>query len=233
MIPTRISATIVSATDLSATAREVTLRPQKPIRFLAGSFVNLFLPTDGGVVRRAYSISSDPVQVETFTISVRRVPQGLGSTFFWQPDVVGKTVEVMGPLGRNTSDKLTHNRVFLFGFGIGVSVIKALAHYCVNQPSIRQIVIMTGNRNEEEVLYRAEFEHLAATDRRVVFHPVLSNPLNPHTTDRAGFIQQHVHNFDFTNSSIYLCGQPHACTALQDVIHAQGDAGADMFVESF
>lgn len=233
MTPIRTTATITNVVDLSTTAREITIRPETPFSFLAGAFVNVFLPSDTGPVRRAYSISSDPTHTDTFTLSIRCVPHGVGSAFFWQPDIVGRRLEVMGPLGRNTSDTLTKDRIFLFGFGIGVSVIKALAHYAVSQPLIQEITIMTGNRNEDDILYGADFESLATNDPRVHFRPVLSDSLASDTNFRVGFIQQHIGDLDFSNASIYICGQPHACVALQEAIHAQGATGSQVIVESF
>ena len=39
----KFSGIITAVTDLSPTAREVTIQPSEPIDFVAGSFVNVFI----------------------------------------------------------------------------------------------------------------------------------------------------------------------------------------------
>ena len=48
--------TIVRVTDLTKTAKEVTIKTEAQINFIPGQFVNLFMEIGGEKVRRAYSI---------------------------------------------------------------------------------------------------------------------------------------------------------------------------------
>src|SRR5690349_25146996 len=100
----QMKAKVRRATDLSPSAREITLTLPQPLDFSPGAFVNLFVERDGTRVRRAYSISSSHTNQREITLSVRRndAPTSL-SPVFWQPGVEELPVSIMGPLGLNTA----------------------------------------------------------------------------------------------------------------------------------
>ena len=230
---TRTTARIHSVTDLSPTAREIVFVPETPLTFLAGAFVNIFIPSEDGPKRRAYSISSDPSDATTFALSIRRVIGGEVSPFFWQPDVIGKTIDIMGPLGMNTVDKLTRPRVFLVGFGIGVSVIKSLAHHLSTAPHVEELIILTGHRNQTEHLYKDMFEDLAQNDPRISVRTAFSDP---HATDdatRKGYVHEHLDGLTFDGSDVYLCGADVPCELFQKTVAALGATDVRYSIESF
>jgi NAD(P)H-flavin reductase len=228
----KMIATISGVRDLSPTAREIELTLPRPLTFVPGAFINVFFPVAREKIRRAYSISSDPAQNTTITISIRNVSGGKAGQFFWNDDIIGNNVEIQGPLGLNTIDKMQKPRAFLFGFGIGVSVIKAVAHALVNNPRVEEIVIMTGNRDESEILYKEFFERLADSFPHVSFTYALTRG------DRSrgipiGYIQDHIGDFDFNDADVYVCGQEAACTALVDTIKKKRPSNSAFLVEAF
>ncbi len=228
----KMTATISRFTDLSKTAREVRLTLPRPLIFLPGAFINVFFDVSGEKIRRAYSISSDPAENTEITVSIRNVSGGKAGQFFWNDDIVGKKVEIQGPLGLNTIDKMQKPRAFLFGFGIGVSVIKAVAHALVENPRVEEIVIMTGNRDENEVLYKEFFERLAESFPRVSFTYAVTRG-NASRGIPIGYIQDHIGDFDFNDADVYVCGQEAACTALVDTIKQRAPRNSTFLVEAF
>lgn len=228
----RMSATIDRVEDLSPTAREVTLRLPEPLGFLPGAFVNVFVDKDGTKERRAYSISSDHVNQQEITLSIRKTTPESVSALFWHPDVTGLPLTLMGPLGLNTADKIEHDRVFLFAFGIGISVVKSLMHYLVLQDHIRDITVVTGSRTEDEILYRRVLEEIAHEDARVQVRFVVSRPYD---TDYAftGYVQDHIGDFNFAHSTVYICGQKKSCALLQQTIEAKTDEPVQFLIEAF
>lgn len=229
----RLPATITRITDLSPTAREITLTLPEPLDFIAGAFVNVFITHDGVRNRRAYSISSDEDSKSEITLSIRKGSQGGMSELFWSPDVKEMPIEVMGPLGLNTADKITEPRVFLFSFGIGVSVIKGLLHHLRARKDIQEITIVTASRTEEEVLYKEFFETEKAADPRIKTRFVISNPLDPSYT-YTGKLHDYVTDFTFEHATVHLCGKKDACASLQEAIQHQpyGDS-AQFLIEAF
>mgnify|MGYP002083423534 CR=1 FL=1 len=228
-----MSAKITAVRDVSPTAREVTLVLPEPLEFMAGAFINVFVEKEGKRERRAYSISSDPENQQEITLSIRRTntPTSL-SPIFWKDDVLSLPIDIMGPLGLNTADKITRPRIFLFAFGIGVSVVKGLVHHLLAQQETEELVIVTGSRTEEEVLYKVFFETLEAQDARVTTRFVLSQPMD-RSYPYKGYIHNHIADFNFSNATVYICGQSVACTALREAIRAQVPVDPEFLIEAF
>ncbi len=227
----KITGTISAIVDLSATARDITISLEAPLHFNAGSFVNVFVPTATGTERRAFSISSSDLTGDTITISIRHNPSGKVSPMFWGQNVIGTTVQVMGPLGLNTADIMLSKRVFLFGFGVGAGVIKSLADHFLKRPAIESITIITGNRDATEILHKDYFDSIS-TKPKVSCTYVVSTTL-PDYDYPTGYIQDHLGGLDFNNCLVYVCGQEVACQAVIDTVKRAAPQNCQFFVEGF
>lgn len=228
----KTSATIIAVRDLSATAREVTLQLRNPMHCIAGSFINLFMDINGISVRRAYSVVSFDATGTTITLAIRLTLDGAMTPRFWDTDIIGRTVDIMGPLGLNTANKMHNSKIYLFGFGIGAGVIKSLAEHFSTQESVEQIIILTGNRSRDEILYRDYFDTLAHRHPKLSITYVISQPSSQHSY-ASGYIQDHISNYDFSNSDIYICGAEIACNALSETIKKDSPVNCNFFIEGF
>ena len=224
--------TICALRDVSPTAREVDISLPEELGFTAGAFINIFVEKNGEKLRRAYSLSSSDTEQQKVSIAIRKVPNGAVGPLFWDDNMLGTTIDIMGPLGLNTMDKMKSSRVFLFGFGIGAGVIKSLALSLLTKKEVTELHIMTGSVTEDEIVFKDEFNKLVETDARVTFVPVVSNPL-PNSVRHAGYIQNHIENLDFSNADVYICGQEVACSALRTAIEAKQPQGTNFFIEAF
>ena len=229
----KMKATIIGFTDLSESAREIQLQLPSPFPFMPGAFVNVFFMLNNERVRRAYSISSDNADETHITLSIRKTPGGLAGQFFWKEDIIGTEVEIQGPLGLNTADKMHHTKVFLFGFGIGVSVIKALTHYLIHNKTVRTIHIMTGSRDENDVMYKEFFQDVVQKNPHITYTYIVSRPSPDTPTNRTGYIQDHIENLQFDASDVYVCGQEKACNDLIAKIKTTNPTDCSFFVEAF
>jgi len=220
--------------DLSPTAREITFHLKEDFDFKAGQFINIFEKINKEKVRRAYSLSSDPKNKKEITISVRRKKDGFLSKTFWDYDILEKEFQIMGPLGKNTSDKITHSKVFIFGFGIGVSAIKSVLSDLLHRDDIKEIYLATGSFNEEEIIYKDFFEKIKKefSEKFIKTRYVLSNPMDKNYS-YIGYIQKYINDFDFNNSNIYICGQNIACESLKKEIEEKKPKDFNFTIESF
>lgn len=218
--------------DLSSTAREVTFTLTEPLEFQAGSFVNLFIEKNGEKLRRAFSISSSETDTNRISVSIRLTPDGAVTPLFWKEDIVGTPIEVMGPLGVNTVDKMLSKRIFLFGFGVGAGVVKSVAEHFSKQSDIESIVIITGNRSEDDILHRDYFDALAKQHSNVTVDYVLPAS-DPNPNYKKGYVQNHLSDFNFDNSDVYVCGQEVACNALVETVKSHNPNNCNFFIEAF
>lgn len=223
---------ITSVVPLTETAKEVTVTFPKAFECLPGSFVNFFMDIEGTLVRRAYSVVATNKETKTLTLSIRLTPDGTMTPEFWKSNIVGRTIKIMGPMGFNTADKLSHKTIHLFGYGIGAGVIKAIADYSLQNSKVKQISITTGSRSENDIVYGEYFRNLAKEYQYVSTRFVISNPADP-TYPYKGYVQDFIEGLNFDDSDIYMCGRENACKSLVEKIKETEPKDASFFVESF
>ncbi len=230
----KVQGTIQAIHELSSTAREVHISLDETLDIVAGCFVNIFITIDGEVHRRAYSIASDCDTKKEIQLAIRRKEGGTVSSQFWARDIIGTRLQIMGPLGLNTVDKMQSERVFLIGYGIGVSVIKSLMHAIIKNPNIKEIHIIMGCKDEGEMLYKDFFTQHESADSRVTTRFVLSKS-NDKSYPYIGFAQEYISDYNFNNADVYICGQTIACNSAKSAILAQSNGGDSIqfFIEDF
>ena len=229
----KVTGQITNIVDLSETAKEVHISLSEPLDFLPGSFVNVFMDIGGEKVRRAYSISSSLNNQKEITITVRLSPNGTMTPLFWNNNIsIGHNVDLMGPLGLNTVDKMNHEKVYLFAFGVGAGVVKSIADYFANIKKVEHLTIFTGSRSEDEILYKDYFNGLMENSKNILVKHVVSQ-LPEGSAIPKGYIQDHIEGLDFNNSDVYVCGQEVACNALVEKVKSTNPTDCSFFVEAF
>lgn len=228
----KLTGTITNIIDLSKTAKEVQIKLSESAGFIPGSFLNVFLNINGEKVRRAYSISSSSKDQNNISFTIRLSPEGTMSPLFWKKDMIGENLELMGPLGLNTVDKMIKPNIYLFAFGIGIGVVKSIADYFINQKKVDSVTIVTGSRSVDEILYKEYFDNLRNKNSNVLVSNVVSQAVEGQNILR-GYIQDHIGGFNFDNSSVYVCGQEKACNDLVEKIKTTNPVGCEFFIEGF
>ena len=229
----KVTGEITKIVDISETAKEIHIRLVEFLDFLPGSFVNVFMDIGGEKVRRAYSISSSSNNQKEITITVRLSPGGVMTPLFWGNNIcVGQRVDLMGPLGLNTVDKMNHKKVYLFAFGIGAGVVKSIADHFTNTQKIDYLTIITGSRSKDEILYRDYFNGLMENSKNITVKHVISK-LPEDSNLLRGYIQDHIEEFDFNNGDVYVCGQEKACNDLVAKVKSTNPTDCNFFIEAF
>ncbi len=186
----------------------------------------------GATVRRAFSISSSDSIQNMVSISMRESKNGVLSPLFWEKDLTGTHIELMGPLGVNTGDAMYAPSAYLFAYGVGAGVVKSILDHLIRNGTKKRIVVMTGSRAENEILHREYFDSVAKNYPSVEVRHVLSQP-EEGSGFRKGYIQDHLDGIDFNSSDVYACGQEIACTSLVEKISAQKPKHCTFIVEAF
>ena len=228
----KITGKIIKITDLSKTAKEISIDLSEPLEFIPGSFVNVFFNVNGEKVRRAYSISSTSKNNENISLSIRLSPTGAITPMFWEKDMTGEYIELMGPLGLNTVDKMNQNKVYLFAFGIGIGVVKSIADYFTEIRNVDSLTIISGSRCEDEILYNDYFKEILDKHKNVLYSNVVSKG-DLESKIQVGHIQDFISDFDFNDSDVYVCGQEKACNDLVLKVNSLNHSNCNFFVEGF
>ena len=132
--------------------------------FKAGQFVTLGLhiPTEGKIVRRAYSIASQPEQKKYFELVIRwvrkPVPGRLTTELFSKKE--GDEIVWVKPTGIFTINEKLHNgapdnrRMVLIGGGTGLAPFISYSLHMKAIGSTREIVVLHGASYVDELSYR-------------------------------------------------------------------------------
>ena len=132
--------------------------------FKAGQFVTLgtYIPTEGKIIRRAYSIASPPERKKYFELLIRwvrkPVPGRLTTDLFNKKE--GDEIFWVKPVGIFTVNEKMHDgspdnrRMVLIGGGTGLAPFIAYALHLKSIGSKREIIILHGASYVDELSYR-------------------------------------------------------------------------------
>lgn len=177
--------------------------------FAAGQYLTVFLNVDGMPINRAYSISSSPKEALDgfYTLTIKYVEGGLASRYILDTWEVGTPVEVSAPEGTFEYQPLRDApHVIAVAGGSGITPFLSLAKAIVDGDEEFTMTLLYGSRTVDNILFREEFDRLAAaTDKLNVVH-VLSHEEREgyeHGFVTAELIQKYAPSGPY---SVFLCG---------------------------
>jgi ferredoxin-NADP reductase len=191
--------------------------------FVPGQFLQIHFEVQGKPLRRSYSIANyagDPLNpAGDIEIAVSYVPGGVATELLSNLRE-GESIEASGPYGRFClHDNDTNARYLLVATGTGVTPYRAMLPLLAALQAKRgiEVCVFYGARNEQELLYAAEFDAFAARVPGFRFIPCFSRaPRTPaRADDRRGYVQQAVAEFapHAERDIAYLCGNPNMVDA--------------------
>ena len=194
-VPPTFDVRVTGARPLSPQVRELALERADgaPFVFEAGQWVSLVLPLPEGEVRRAYSISSPPDGSPGFRIAVTKVTGGPGSTYL-HGLAAGGSLRAVGPQGFFTRPPDLASPCLFVATGTGVAPLRSMMLHAASRSSpapAAPMWLLFGVRTEADILYRDDFEALAARAPNVRLFFSLSRP-GEGWKGRAGYVQEHV-----------------------------------------
>lgn len=190
-IPT-FDAKLISARALAPGVRELVFERAdgEPLDFIAGQWLKLVLPTEGGELRRAYSIASAPKGDARFELAVTHVDDGPGSGYLHALEP-GATLTAIGPQGVFYRPPDRKGPVLFVGTGTGVTPLRSMLVDAVHKNEQGTFWLLFGARHPEDILYKEEFEALTKDHPNVRVFVTLSKP-DEKWKGRTGYVQSHV-----------------------------------------
>lgn len=200
--------------------------------FRAGQFIQIhFAYADGTPTRRSFSVGTigdGGGTIARLEIAVSYV-EGGAATILLSALEEGGEVDASGPYGRFCLQDTDENRRYLLvATGTGITPYRAML------PELRRLILaggrevalVQGARNEEELLYAADFEAFAVEVPGFSYYPCLSRAARaaPGSNDRRGRVQVALAELapDPETDIAYLCGNPEM---VDEVFATLKDAG--------
>lgn len=203
--------------------------------YMPGQYVVLSAPLGPGgrEVRRAYSLAAwQAGRPKAYELGIKREPQGLMSSWVWDALRPGQRVRVLPPKGDFVLQPASGERV-LIGAGIGITPMRAMLHAALSEPG--RVLLFHAARHEDELLYREEFERLAARFPTFHYLPTVSRPGTDWPgargrLDAGGIIEHLLHP---AVAQFYLCASDAVMASLTAGFEAAGILPSAIHREAF
>ena len=145
--------------DCISIAFDVPRELQKEFQFVAGQ--NITIKTDLDDTRRSYSICSSPSEGE-LRVAVKKVANGVFSSFANEKLKKGDLLEVMSPTGTFTSAISPKNKkeYVFFAAGSGITPVISIIKAILNGEPESRVTLVYGNKNTSSIIFKEELEAL-------------------------------------------------------------------------
>jgi len=207
-----------------------------PLRFEAGQFLTFHLDVDGQALRRAYSLSSSPLDGPTATITVKRVDGGRASSWIHDHLAPGATLRALGPSGSFVARDV--KELVLIAGGSGITPIVSLAETALRTRDDVSVRLVYGNRGEGDIIFRDRLAALARSHDALTVDHVLESPPEG-WTGRTGRLDAEVLAGwldalgEADSRAYWICGPEPMMDAARDALRARGVPADAIFEERF
>jgi len=236
----KFKAKVTAIKDLTYDIKELTLKLLEPesITFKAGQYVQLVAPPYAKIrqsVSRAYSISSNPDHNDYIQLIIRKVPEGICTTWVHEFLKVDDEVNFTGPFGEFYIRDTDADMIFVAG-GSGKAPIKSMLEWLAKRQNPRRMGYFFGARQRQELYYTELFDELEKELPNFKYYPVLSQPTE--TCDwegRCGYVMPFFSEFikDPAHTEAYLCGSPGMIASVVKDLEKRGIPLDKIYYDSF
>jgi len=129
-------------------------------RHVPGQHIVVRADIDGQEVRRTYSVCSPPGQL---TIGIKRIPDGVFSTYATTELAPGRHLDVMAPIGEFTlpvQDRSTPTRYVAIVAGSGITPVLSMVSTALTENPDSRFTVIYGNRTSQSIMFIEELEGL-------------------------------------------------------------------------
>ncbi|MFD2205013.1 MOSC N-terminal beta barrel domain-containing protein [Kiloniella antarctica] len=106
-----------------------TADPVQRFDYKPGQFLTLFVPINGTIISRCYTISSSPSRPDLLTITVKRVSGGTVSNWLHDHVTVGSSLEASGPSGIFHLQEKQNRKLLLISGGSGITPMLSMTRF--------------------------------------------------------------------------------------------------------
>ncbi len=212
------------------------IKPEK-IEFKAGQYIQIESREYKGRenVNRAYSLSSVPSNKNSIELIIRKVPDGICTTWIFDILKEGEEVNLSGPYGQFHLSEADSPIIFIAG-GSGMAPIWSMIRDMKERGIQREAKYFFGSLTRDDLFFMDELKSIEKEMPNFKFIPALSNePEDSDWTGDRGLITDVVkkHVPDMTGYEAYLCGSPGMINACVNCLTEGGILEENIFYDKF
>ncbi len=196
--------------------------PKPPaLSYKAGQFLIATIKADGKELSKPFSISSSPTETEYIEFTKKLSDSEFSTALKALKE--GDWAKIDAPYGSFTFEG-EHEKICLLGGGIGITPFRSICRYCTDKRIDAKITLLYGNRSENDIVFREEFEAMEKQNPnlKVVF---TVNEASSGWKGAIGFISTELVKKeipDYKETVFYTCGPPAMVEAMEKLVEALG-----------
>jgi ferredoxin-NADP reductase/ferredoxin len=212
-----------------------------PLAFRSGQYINIDFPIDGPdaePVSRSYSISSAPTEPWTFSITIKRDPNGKVSP--WAHDHLrpGTVLDMLGPVGAfHLADYDRRARFLLLAAGAGITPLMSMIRTVHSLPGQADVVLLYHGATPESFAFSEELDFLANVDFRIkVIYCLGDRECGEEWEGRTGRLSTSLLEElvpDANGRQVFACGPEGYLNSATELLRTVGVDDTSVFMEFF
>ena len=212
-----------------------------PLAFRSGQYINIDFPIDGPdaePVSRSYSISSAPTELWTFSITIKRDPNGKVSP--WAHDHLrpGTVLDMLGPVGAfHLADYDRRARFLLLAAGAGITPLMSMIRTVHSLPGQADVVLLYHGAAPDSFAFSEELDFLANVDFRIkVIYCLGDRECGDEWEGRTGRLSTSLLEElvpDANGRQVFACGPEGYLNSATELLRTVGVDDTSVFMEFF
>ena len=207
-----------------------------PFTYMPGQFLTVGVASDGGSIKRSYTIASSSTQRAYAEITVKREEHGVVSQFLHDRVHEGDTLQVTAPSGKFTFTGEDAPSIVLIAGGVGVMPMMSVARYLTERGWGGEIFFLYAAKSDAEVIFREELEYLRKRHPNLHLMLVVDQIESPDWPYAKGRITRELLDKtvpDLRRSRVHICGPPAMMSAIKEILTELGIPSDQIRTEVF
>jgi len=213
---------VIDKTILTDSVCSIKLKAATEVYYRAGQFINIRM-SDSHV--RSYSIASQPTEDHYLELHIKKMENGLLSTWIYDELKIGDILNIQGPFGSCYYPiNYTLKNILMIATGTGISPILGILKDALNSGHQGQINIYHGDKQRVDLYTHETLLALEQQNNNLHYYPATSvenqsqnNIFHGRAADLA--FTNHV---DLNDHLVYLCGSPEMVDIAKSRAKARG-----------
>lgn len=228
----RLGAEITGVEYLSKDVLGIKLKPHREVEYRAGQFINLFKDE---TTARCYSLASVPELDKELMLHVRKVPNGIVSSWVFADLKVGDAVNISEANGDcfyvpGNPDQ----NILLLATGTGLAPLYGIIRDAIKNGHKGKISLYHGGYNKDGLYLVKELQRLVQLHPNISYTRCVSEGEAPQGYESGTVLDAALtHHPDLSGWRVYLCGNPQMVKAARQQTFFAGASMRDIYADPF
>lgn len=156
--------------DTVSVAFNIPSNLKQDFEYTSGQYLTLKFTINGNEERRAYSLSSSPYTDDQHEVAVKKVENGIVSTYINEVLKEGDSIEVMPPQGNFIISPNASNAKHYVGVaaGSGITPIISMVKTVLNQEPNSKFTLIYGNKSKDSTIFNDELNAIDSSNFELI-----------------------------------------------------------------